>query len=166
MGTYETNPFNMTRILLVCLGNICRSPMAHGILREKAKERGVDLKIESAGTGDYHIGEAPDPRAQEQLKKEGIDISDLRARQFEKEDFERFDRIFVMDEENLNEVRNQARSPEEENKVDVFLNTVEPGSDMPVPDPYFGGEKGFTKVHELLEKACETLLNEIEPRKA
>ncbi len=136
--------------------------MAHGILRQKRKERDVELTVDSAGTGDYHVGESPDPRATEKLLEKGIDISDLRARQVERSDLDRFDRIYVMDEKNRNDVLFLADRPEQAEKVEIFLNLAEPGSDKPVPDPYFGGNDGFSRVQELLERACETLLDQIE----
>lgn len=132
--------------------------MAEGILRTKAEKHGVDLEIDSAGTGDYHIGEAPDPRAQENMEKNGYNISYLRARQFEAEDFSKYDKIFVMDKSNYENVVGLARSNDEKGKVDLFLNTSHPGENRVVPDPYFGGEDGFQHVHEMLDQAAEAFL--------
>ncbi len=148
------------KILMVCLGNICRSPMAEGILSHKARERGLDIKVDSSGTGDYHVGEGPDRRAAAQLEKHGIDITSLRGRQFEEADFDRFDRIYVMDESNHEHVLGMARHEEDHAKVDMILNKVHPGSNMPVPDPYFGAENGFREVHALLDEACDRIIEE------
>lgn len=135
--------------------------MAHGILRAKAEERKIRLEVDSAGTGDYHIGEAPDTRAQANMRKNGYEISDLRARQFEVSDFNRFDRIFVMDKMNYDNVIALAATNEEMEKVDLFLNMSHPGQNLVVPDPYFGGDEGFQQVHEMLEQAVDAFLAEL-----
>jgi len=139
--------------------------MAHGLLRSKAEARGFDIEIDSAGTGDYHIGEPPDKRAQSSMLENGYDISDLRARQFVAEDFDRFDRIFVMDKSNYEDVVQQASSNELKGKVDLFLNLSHPGENRVVPDPYFGGAEGFQHVHELLDGAVEAFLIELDGQK-
>jgi protein-tyrosine phosphatase len=151
----------MQKILVVCLGNICRSPLAEGILLHLVKQKGLEFKIDSAGTSNYHVGEAPDRRTIVNAKKHGIDLSPLKARQFTQNDFDEFDRIFVMDKSNLDKVLQLARHPEDEKKVDLLLNTSHPGKDMEVPDPYFGGEQGFENVFQLVHKACEDLLNKL-----
>lgn len=150
------------KILVVCLGNICRSPMAHGLLRDRAQEKGLKLEIDSAGTGNYHIGEAPDKRALENMKANGHDISDLKARQFSVSDFDDYDRIFVMDQSNYENVMDVARTDGDKEKVDLFLNLAHPGENMEVPDPYFGGDQGFQHVYELLDNATDNLISELE----
>lgn len=148
-------------ILMVCLGNICRSPLAEGVLSAKAKEKGLKLHVDSAGTAAYHVGEPPDRRSREVAKKNGIDISGQRARQFEQEDFDRFDRIFVMDSANYTDVMALARTPADEEKVDMILNSAYPGKNLNVPDPYYGGEDGFDHVYKMLELSCEKIAEEI-----
>jgi protein-tyrosine phosphatase len=149
------------RILFVCLGNICRSPMAEGAFRHLAREKGIDIELDSAGTGDWHVGEAPDHRMQATAKSHGVDISDLRARHFTVEDFDAFDRIYVMDESNYDNVVKLARNEEDSAKVKMMLNEIYPGENMPVPDPYFGGQQGFEHVYDLLTRSAEKVLNEL-----
>ncbi len=147
------------KILMVCLGNICRSPMAQGILREKTRD--MDVEIDSAGTSAYHVDEAPDPRSIQTGRKYGINISDLRGRQFTVEDFDNFDKIYVMDESNYTNVISMARSDSDKAKVDFILNELESGSNSPVPDPYFGGDRGFDNVYEMLDKATDSIVQKI-----
>lgn len=147
---------------MVCLGNICRSPLAEGAMRQKAEQRDVDVTVDSCGTSNYHIGETPDPRSVENARENGVDISSLRARQFVPDDFERFDRIFVMDHSNYSDVVAQAESEDQINKVEMILNNLEPGKNQPVPDPYFGGPDGFQHVFELLDRACDKILDDLE----
>jgi protein-tyrosine phosphatase len=146
------------KILVVCLGNICRSPLAEGILLHMVAEKKLDLVIDSAGTSDYHINEAPDARTIANAKKHNIDLSPLRARQFTVEDFNAFDKIFVMDKSNLQNVLKLARNESDKQKVDLFLNISHPNGNMEVPDPYFGGEQGFENVFQLIWKASEKLI--------
>ena len=148
------------KILLVCLGNICRSPMAEGVLRHLAKQRGLVIETDSAGTGDYHVGEAPDHRAQAAMLRTGIDISDLRARQFTAEDFDRFDLLFAMDADNLQNMLRLAPSPELARKASLIMDRAPGHPHREVPDPYFGGDEGFDKVHAMLNEACERLLDD------
>lgn len=136
--------------------------MAHGLLRDRAQEKGLKLEIDSAGTGNYHIGEAPDKRALENMKANGHDISDLKARQFSVSDFDDYDRIFVMDQSNYENVMDVARTDGDKEKVDLFLNLAHPGENMEVPDPYFGGDQGFQHVYELLDNATDNLISELE----
>lgn len=149
------------RILLVCLGNICRSPMAEGVLRHRAEERGVEVMTDSAGTGDYHVGEAPDRRAQAAMKRQGMDISDLRARQFEPRDFDRFDLLLAMDANNLRDMRRLAPSPELAAKAMLIMDHAPAHALREVPDPYYGGDDGFDAVFEQLDEACQRLLDGI-----
>lgn len=154
------------KILMVCLGNICRSPVAEGILRHKLQQKGLDhIVVDSAGTSNYHIGEHPDKRSAANTKKHGIDISKLKARQFNKQDFDEFDKIFVMDTSNFNDVFSLARNDSDKQKVEMILNRIFPDTNMSVPDPYFGGEQGFENVFMLLDKACDVIVNSIEENK-
>lgn len=147
----------MQKILMVCLGNICRSPLAEGILRDKTNKLGTPVFIDSAGTSNYHTGEHPDKRTVSNALKNGIDISKLKARQFKVADFDEFDIIFVMDSSNYSNVIDLARNKNDIKKVELILNRVHPKSNMAVPDPYFGGEEGFQTVFELLDTACNTI---------
>lgn len=151
----------MKRILFVCLGNICRSPTAEGVLRHKAHQAGLADRVEfdSAGTGDWHIGKAPDPRTCAAALRRGYDLSGLRARQFEVEDFHRFDLVLCMDQTNLAEVRKMAGGSAK-SKTDLFLRRYDlvPGE---VPDPYYGGDEGFDTVLDLIEHAADALIQEV-----
>ena len=147
----------MTKILMVCLGNICRSPLAEAILRNKARQLNLPVEIDSAGTSNYHTGEAPDNRTIRNAQKHNVDVSMLRARQFRVSDYDAFDHIFVMDSSNYADVKALARNEDDLRKVELILNRVYPNSDMSVPDPYFGGEQGFENVFILLDKACEVI---------
>ena len=151
----------MQKILVVCLGNICRSPLAEGILLHLVSERKLNIHIDSAGTSNYHIDEAPDKRTIANAKKHKIDLSPLRARQFKQSDFDAFDKIFVMDKSNLSNVLQLARNENDKQKVDFLLNCSFPNQNLEVPDPYFGGEQGFEDVFKLVYKACEDLLEKI-----
>lgn len=149
------------RILMVCLGNICRSPLAEGILRKKAEEHALQLKIDSAGTSNFHIGENPDNRTIKNALKNGVDVSMLVARQFKTQDFEEFDIIYTMDQSNYTNVIALAKHDAHINKVRMILNELHPEKNMPVPDPYFGGEEGFQHVFELLDAACDRIVEKI-----
>lgn len=148
-----------THVLMVCLGNICRSPLAEGILKSKIDPSKVN--IQSAGTGDYHIDDAPDRRSIAVGKKYGIDITDQRGRQFEPADFDRYDHIFVMDSRNYEDVISQARNEEDKAKVQLILDVLFPGEKVDVPDPYFGGDHGFESVYEMLDEACEIIAKKL-----
>jgi protein-tyrosine phosphatase len=148
---------------MVCLGNICRSPMAKAILIKKLNEKNITwVEVDSAGTSDYHIGGKADRRTIESGKKHGIDLSSHRGRQFEREDFEEFDLIYAMDSENHANMLYLARNEEEAKKVKLILNELNPGSNQSVPDPWFGGEKDFEKVFHMLDKACDVIINKIQ----
>lgn len=149
------------RILFVCLGNICRSPMAEGIFRQKLRELNLAVETDSAGTGDWHVGDPPDARMQETAKGRGIDISDLRGRQFTQDDFDDFDHIYVMDESNRENVLKLARDENDRAKVEMMLNTIYPGENISVPDPYFGGPQGFEHVFDLLDRAAVEVLKKL-----
>lgn len=142
------------KILIVCLGNICRSPLAEGILRKMIKEKGLDVEIDSAGMESFHAGEAPDSRTQKNASSHGIDLSGLRARQFTPDDFDRFDKIFVMDRYNYIEIMSMVRNKADELKVSMIMDYLYPNGKKSVPDPYLGGEDGFEEVYQLLNSAC------------
>ncbi len=152
------------KVLMVCLGNICRSPLAEGILRNKLEMRGLAGEVDSAGTAAYHTGEKPDRRSIEIAKKHGIDISYQRGRQFEMADFKRFDKIYAMDRHNYNDLIALARDPIERQKVEMILNAVNPKENRSVPDPYYGGKDGFINVYNMLDEACEVIVNMIEQK--
>jgi len=142
------------RILMVCLGNICRSPLAEGIMKRKAAERGLGWVVDSAGTGSWHAGELPDRRSVDTARQFGIDITDQRARQFRPADLYLFDRIFVMDAQNLRDVLRHAQHDGHRAKVDLILNQLYPGENRSVPDPYYDDD-GFAEVFRMLDTACE-----------
>lgn len=149
------------KILMVCLGNICRSPMADGLLRKKVKEKGLDVIVDSAGTSGFHAGEKPDNRMMATAKKFGVDLDELRARQFSVNDFDSFDLIYAMDQSNLKNILSLARDNEDKQKVKLILNESAPGSDAEVPDPYYGGEQGFTDVFNMLDEATDRIIEKI-----
>lgn len=142
---------------MVCLGNICRSPLAHGILEHKVRDRGLDWTVDSCGTSGYHAGGPADPRSMDIAEKNGIDISQQRSRRFIPVDFERFDRIYVMDSSNYQNVMRQAVNEEEKAKVELIMNEVTPGRNIAVPDPYYG-EFGFENVYQMLDHATDAIL--------
>ena len=144
---------------MVCLGNICRSPLAHGILESKVPSD--RFFIDSAGTGNYHIGLPPDKRSIAVAKQFGINISNQRCRQFEISDFDNFDLIYVMDESNFSNVVKLARNPLDISKVKLILNSQNQTL-KEVPDPYFGDQKDFTQVFHILEEACDRIIDELQ----
>ena len=146
-------------ILVVCLGNICRSPMAEGILRKKITDKNLSIKVDSAGTANYHAGEAPDVRAIAVAKNYGIDISKHRGRQFVKDDFDRFDRIYAMDKSNYKNILKLARNETDRSKIFYLLYDGKTGID--VPDPWFGEPEGFYPVFDLIDKAADKILSDI-----
>ena len=134
--------------------------MAEGIFRQRAQQMDLDLSFDSAGTGGWHIGEQPDSRMMATAKQRGVDISDLRARQFELADFDRFDRIYTMDQSNLQNVLKLARDDYDRGKVSLLLDALYPGQDQSVPDPYFGGQRGFDDVFDMIDEAAHVILKE------
>lgn len=140
------------KILMVCLGNICRSPLAEGIMRHLAEADGLHWEIDSAGTGNWHVGDPPDARSVKEARKHGIDISGLRGRQFHVNDFAYFDRIYVMDLDNYRDVIRKAHSEADKNKVQLLLP-----DQQPVPDPWYD-DALFAPVYEMIYNACNTIV--------
>lgn len=149
------------RVLIVCLGNICRSPTAHAVMQQRLEEAGLAqaVEVDSAGTGDYHIGKPPDSRAQQAACDRGYDLSALRARQLTPSDFEEYDYLLAMDLSNL---ENMIRLAPEDKLEKIHLMLSPLGSDREVPDPYFGGEDGFSEVLDLVESACDLWVEEFQ----
>ncbi len=152
------------RVLFVCLGNICRSPTAEGVFRHKLRMAGLEqqVRVDSAGTGDWHVGKAPDQRTCQAAQRRGYALHDLRARQVEAADFQRFDLILAMDLNNLSDLQ-CLRPATAQADLDLFLRRYALALDE-VPDPYYGGEAGFEQVLDLVEQACDGLLQEIRSR--
>lgn len=148
------------KILMVCLGNICRSPLAEGIMREKIKQRNLHWKVDSAGTSNWHQGEHPDKRSIANASEHGIDISRLRSRPFITDDFNNFDLIFVMDESNYHDIMAMANSETNANKVHKILAFADM-INTNVPDPYSGGLHGFEIVFQMLDEACDVVLEKL-----
>ena len=146
------------KVLMVCLGNICRSPLAEGILKSKIDPNRVE--VDSAGTAGYHVGNPPDPRSIAVGRKYRIDISQQKCRKFQQADFYEFDHIFVMDRENYRDVCALAPDESYKKKVRLLLEVTPSGPDE-VPDPYYGGAKGFETVYSLIDEACERLVHEL-----
>ena len=152
-------------ILMVCLGNICRSPLAEGLLRKKIYNHSLTWSVDSCGTANYHIGSPPDSRMIATAAIYGTDISDLKARQFSQSDFEKYDIIYVMDKSNYANVARIAQNELHRNKVRLLLNDWKPSSNLEVPDPYYGTEDDFKRVYELLDEALEHILNKLKSEK-
>ncbi|WP_091142342.1 low molecular weight protein-tyrosine-phosphatase [Flavobacterium caeni] len=143
----------MPKILMVCLGNICRSPLAEGLLASKLPSE--KFTVDSAGTGHWHVGKQPDQRSIDVARKNGLDITKQRGRLFSKDDFDDFDYIYVMDATNFDDVVRMAKTPEHKAKVKMILNELFPGENVDVPDPYFGLANGFDTVYGMLNEACD-----------
>jgi protein-tyrosine phosphatase len=146
------------KILMVCLGNICRSPLAEGILKHKAKEAGLDWTVESAGTNGYHVGEAPHRLSQKVAKLHGVDICEQRARRFSADDLQRYDKIYAMAGDVIDDMKQMAGRHWNPGKVDLLLNEVHPGANEDVPDPWYGEEPGYHDVYKLIETACTAII--------
>ncbi|WP_171037078.1 low molecular weight protein-tyrosine-phosphatase [Maribacter algarum] len=148
----------ITKVLMVCLGNICRSPLAEGILQSKIDPEKVF--VDSAGTAGYHIGNQPDKRSIAVAQKYGLDISKQKCRKFSVQDFMDFDRIYVMDQSNYENVIALSKNEEEKNKVKLLLSAGD-STLIEVPDPYYGGEDGFEAVFQMIDHACEAIATEL-----
>jgi protein-tyrosine phosphatase len=146
------------KILMVCLGNICRSPLAEGILEQKIRQAGLDWQVDSAGTNGFHVGEQPHHLSRRVAKMNGIDICNQQCRLFVKEDFDRFDRIYAMAEDVIDEIKRIGRGRYDASKVDLLLNEAYPGENREIPDPWYGTEPGYHRVYQLIEEACEALV--------
>ena len=149
------------KILFVCLGNICRSPLAEGILKKKFAENNIDGTIHSAGFEPYHEGQHPDPRSVSTAGKHDIDISAKVARLFTAEDFDYYDKILVMDSLNHADVMRMIRNEDDRRKIDYLLNLVNEGSNDEVPEPYYGGPSAFDKVYDMMDRACDRIVKDL-----
>jgi len=147
------------RVLMVCLGNICRSPLAEGILKSKIDPSKV--YVDSAGTGHWHVGNSPDERSIAVGRKYNVDITDQRGRQFSAKDFDNFDLIYVMDTFNKEDVLDLAQNEDHRKKVKLILDEIFPGENVDVPDPYLGGNIGFESVFKMLDEACERIAKKL-----
>ena len=150
--------FSTMKILMVCLGNICRSPLAEGVLRHKAKQAGLNWTIESAGTNGYHVGEAPHHLSQKIARLNGIDICEQKARRFVKEDFDRYDKIYAMADDVVDDIKRIAKEKYDASKVDLFLNELYPGQNQSVPDPWYGTEPGYHDVYKLIAETSDRIV--------
>lgn len=147
------------RILMVCLGNICRSPLAEGILKSKIDSS--EVYVDSAGTGHWHVGNLPDERSIAVGRKYNVDITDQRGRQFSVKDFDNFDLIYVMDNSNKEDVLDLAQNEDHRKKVKLILDEIFPGENVDVPDPYLGGSMGFESVFKMLDEACNLIAQKL-----
>lgn len=148
------------KILMVCLGNICRSPLAEGIMKSKIQKKGLDWEVDSAGTGHWHIGQLPDKRSIAIAKKYNIDITDQRGKQLRSKDLDTFDRIFAMDTANYRDILRLATTDTQREKVDLIMNLLNTGSNQDVPDPYYD-DNGFEEVFRMLEAACDAFVEKM-----
>lgn len=153
------------RILMVCLGNICRSPMAEGILRHRARAAGLDWEVDSAGTNGYHIGEAPHPLSQKVAKLHGLDISGQRSRKFLGDDFQRFDLIYAMAGDVLDEMRRIAGRKFDASRAVLLMHEVDPDRDTDVPDPWSGPEPEYEEAFVLMDEACKMIVERVGGKK-
>ena len=149
---------------MVCLGNICRSPLAEGILQDKAWKAGLKWSVESAGTNGSHTGEAPHPLSQKVARINGVDISKQRSRKFVAEDFHRFDKIYAMSDDVIDDMRRIAKNNFDEKKVDLLLNELFPGQNVDVPDPWYGPEPGYHEVYKMINEACDAIIKKYTPQ--
>ena len=146
------------KILMVCLGNICRSPLAEGILQHKAKQAGLNWIVDSAGTNGYHTGEAPHHLSQKVARLNGIDISRQVSRRFVKEDIDRYDLILAMADDVMSDIKKTCREKFDAGKIRLFLNEHYPGEDRNVPDPWYGEEDGYHDVYTIISHACDAII--------
>jgi len=147
------------KILMVCLGNICRSPLAEGILQDKAFKAGLTWSIESAGTNSYHTGEPPHNLSQKVARINGIDISHQRARRFSANDFDTYDKIYALAGDVLDEIKRIAKDKFDPAKVDLLMNEIHPGKNIDVPDPWYGPEPGYHEVYTMIDRVCDTIIS-------
>ncbi len=150
--------FAHMKILMVCLGNICRSPLAEGILQDKAFKAGLNWSIESAGTNSYIIGEPPHHLSQKIAKLNGIDICNQRARRFTADDFEVYDKIYALAADVMDDIRQISKIKFDSSKADLLMNELYPGKNMDVPDPYYRSEQGYHEAYRLIDKACDSII--------
>jgi protein-tyrosine phosphatase len=146
------------KILMVCLGNICRSPLAEGILQQKAFAAGLSWSVESAGTNSYHIGEPPHALSQKIAKMHGIDISQQRARRFTADDFAIYDKIYALAGDVMDDIRRIAKNKFDPAKAALLMNELYPGKDMDVPDPWSGPESGYHAVYKMIDEVCDAIV--------
>ncbi len=146
------------RILMVCLGNICRSPIAEGLMHDQIQQHQLNWTVESAGTESYHIGQPPHIFSQKICQKNGINISSQRARLFRKEDIDQYDKIYAMAEDVLMNIKHIAGTQFDSDKIKLFLNELYPGSNRSVPDPWYGPEDGYSEVFDLINETCTTII--------
>ena len=146
---------------MVCLGNICRSPIADGLLRKKVKENNLNIFVDSAGTAAYHIGKTPDKRMCDTARQNGTNIDNLSARQFSTQDFDDFDIIYAMDESNRQNIVSLARNNFDRKKVRLILDELVSESNLSVPDPYYGTLADFNEVYELVDKVTSVIVTKI-----
>ena len=153
------------RVLFVCLGNICRSPLAEGVFRdhlEKANYRDdISIEVDSAGTGSWHVGDKPDARMRATSRMHGVSLEDIRARQFVAEDFSKFDHIYAMDRQNQKDILSLANSEADRKKVRLFRSHDPDADDLDVPDPYYGGESGFQNVFTIVERTIRQIVDDL-----
>ena len=151
--------FAAMKILMVCLGNICRSPLAEGILQDKAWKAGLAWSVESAGTNGYHDGEAPHRLSQKVASLNGIDICNQRSRRIRPDDFEKFDKIYAMAEDVVDDIKRIVKNKYDASKVELLMNELYPGRNLDVPDPWYGGESGYHEVYKMIDAACEKIVS-------
>ena len=151
------------KILMVCLGNICRSPLAEGILQDKAFKAGLNWSVESAGTNGYHTGEAPHPLSQKVARLNGIDISQQRSRRFRADDFLVYDRIYALSGDVLEDIRTIARKSFDPAKADLLMNKLYTRKNKYVPDPWYGAESGYHEVYRMIDEVCEAIIKKYRP---
>ena len=151
------------KILMVCLGNICRSPLAEGILQQKAIEAGLNWEVDSSGTNSYHLGNPPHPLSQKVAKLNGIDISVQRARRFTAEDIAAYDKIYALASDVLDDIRSIAKDKFDASKIDLLMNELHTGKNMDVPDPYYGTEKGYHEVYDMIDEVCNVIVEKYTP---
>lgn len=156
----------MYRILMVCLGNICRSPLAAGILANKMQEHGMEAVVHSAGTANYHVGEPADKRSIATAHKHNIDITQHTGRQLSTDDFDSYDTIYAMDRDNYRNILSKARNDKDKAKIKLLMNEVLPHENLEIPDPYYGGAEGFENVYRMINMASDEIVSKIKKQKS